>query len=331
MTSKDDINVDDAEFEDFLQGRGGLAQNLRDLPQPEPSAELDAAILAAAKAELENHPVATVAANDDTLHASNPPPRSFLRRWRVPLGVAASLLVTVQLVRMQSADESFTANTPPAPASMPAAAPAPEPAAAPSAAAQAEKRKPDMRAHEPPSEIAVDRQRMQSAPSLEPEYKRRARDTDRAEAANPSTGASEAPSQKFLRREENPEPKAQAAAPNEQAVPAQRFADTPPAPDAMPAPAARAMAPAAAPPPNPIAAPAPARAYANRAQVNADAAAKPTVSPAEAWLTKIDRLLQAGSQKDALDEWAQFRKAYPEYPVPDKLKEQIKVLQSAKP
>ena len=53
MTSKDDIDVDDKDFDAFLRREGDLAQRLQELPQAGPSAELDAAILAAAKAELE--------------------------------------------------------------------------------------------------------------------------------------------------------------------------------------------------------------------------------------------------------------------------------------
>ena len=38
------------------------------------------------------------------------------------------------------------------------------------------------------------------------------------------------------------------------------------------------------------------------------------------WLAAIDRLAQTGEKAAARDELEAFRKAYPEYPVPDKLK-----------
>jgi len=41
-------------------------------------------------------------------------------------------------------------------------------------------------------------------------------------------------------------------------------------------------------------------------------------------------LLTVGLPKDALAEWVQFRKAYPDYPAPEKLNDKIKALQDVK-
>lgn len=46
----------------------------------------------------------------------------------------------------------------------------------------------------------------------------------------------------------------------------------------------------------------------------------------KAWLAMIDELIKADLKRDALDEWAKFRKAYPNYPVPDKLDAKINML-----
>ncbi|WP_219115263.1 hypothetical protein [Janthinobacterium sp. UMAB-56] len=71
---------------------------LASLPQPAPSSALDAAILADAEKALQQ----PVAANDSadgvlrTLPAKKSP--DYLQRWRVPLGLAAAVLLTVNLI-----------------------------------------------------------------------------------------------------------------------------------------------------------------------------------------------------------------------------------------
>jgi|GEM_PF-929047 len=114
MSTQDEINISDAEFDAFLKGEGELTLMLRQLPQKQPSASLDDAILAAAKVELAKTPeapAATVvqpvqqAANDPVIPGKAQSKRSFASRWRVPMGLVASLFVTVQLVRMEVYDE----------------------------------------------------------------------------------------------------------------------------------------------------------------------------------------------------------------------------------
>ncbi|MGX9716612.1 hypothetical protein ACWYXJ_20535 [Janthinobacterium lividum] len=71
---------------------------LASLPQPAPSSALDAAILADAEKALHK----PAAANDSadgvlrTLPAKKSP--DYLQRWRVPLGLAAAVLLTVNLI-----------------------------------------------------------------------------------------------------------------------------------------------------------------------------------------------------------------------------------------
>lgn len=71
---------------------------LASLPQPAPSSALDAAILADAEKTLHQ----PAAANDSadgvlrTLPAKKSP--DYLQRWRVPLGLAAAVLLTVNLI-----------------------------------------------------------------------------------------------------------------------------------------------------------------------------------------------------------------------------------------
>lgn len=72
------------------------------LPQPSPSAELDAAILADAEQALATPLAKPLAANDSangvlrTLPAKKP--TDYLARWRIPLGLAAAVLLTFNLI-----------------------------------------------------------------------------------------------------------------------------------------------------------------------------------------------------------------------------------------
>ena len=54
-------------------------------------------------------------------------------------------------------------------------------------------------------------------------------------------------------------------------------------------------------------------------------AAPPAVAPKEE-LEKIEAMLRAGQEKEALAAWARFQAAYPDYPVPDALRARLKTL-----
>ncbi|MDN2704529.1 hypothetical protein O0881_21335 [Janthinobacterium sp. SUN100] len=109
---------------------------LATLPQPAPSSALDAAILADAEKALQQ----PAAANDSadgvlrTLPAKKAP--DYLQRWRVPLGLAAAVLLTVNLIgvdwfgskpaQFPVVGEPVTQEVTPAPVAVPAVAPATE-------------------------------------------------------------------------------------------------------------------------------------------------------------------------------------------------------------
>lgn len=92
---KDKDPFEDAALEAFTQGKGELAQRLREMPQPEPSPELDAAILGRIEAELKQSAGRPAAMND-------PVGPSFLTRWRVPLAAAAGGLFALVVVMHQA-------------------------------------------------------------------------------------------------------------------------------------------------------------------------------------------------------------------------------------
>lgn len=87
--NKDEMS-DDAQLDAFLRGESGLARRLQAMPQPSPSAELDAAILEKVRASMA--PVVREAANDPGAPGARPA-RSLGLRWRVPAGIAAMVLV----------------------------------------------------------------------------------------------------------------------------------------------------------------------------------------------------------------------------------------------
>lgn len=342
MTSKDDINVDDKDFDAFLKREGDLAQLLQKLPQAMPSAQLDAAILAAAKAELEKTPAppiqGTVAANDAEVPGNKSGGPSFIRRWRVPLGLAASLLVTVQLVRLEMTDEQTAPN---APAILfertPDAAPAP--AAISEAKVVEEVRAPELKS-------VPEEQRKKTRANTPPVERELAKEEDKVAVA-----ATTAPADV-----QKPVAESYATAPAKVA-PARLAEDQPVRAEAPllahePAPFS-APAPAPAPPPAPMtryspqssdaagsvsgrivvdprqaAAPALKAAATPPAAVTAStvAADEAAANPADAWLKKIDTLLRAGSDQEAVLEWRKFRKTYPDYVVPDALNQKMKSL-----
>ncbi len=90
------MNTHDQDNDDLHDAE--LKALLASLPQPAPSSALDAAILADAEKALPQ----PVAANDSadgvlrTLPVKKAP--DYLQRWRIPLGLAAAVLLTVNLI-----------------------------------------------------------------------------------------------------------------------------------------------------------------------------------------------------------------------------------------
>lgn len=115
--------VSDAEFDAFLRGDDALARQLAALPQPQPSATLDAAILRHVQADLRR----PIASNDAAR-------RGIVSRWSMPIALAASFVVTFSLLHewdgyISDAPAEVAAPVVVAPAA-PAAPAAAEPAAA---------------------------------------------------------------------------------------------------------------------------------------------------------------------------------------------------------
>jgi hypothetical protein len=118
-TKNTGLDDDNAKFDEFLQGKGELADLLRALPQEQPSSELDAKILADVRRSLQSSLIKTLPGNPVTQVAdvgpaanqtngaggavilpirSEPARRSgFLTRWRVPLGICATLVLSLSV------------------------------------------------------------------------------------------------------------------------------------------------------------------------------------------------------------------------------------------
>ncbi|HTD03450.1 hypothetical protein [Undibacterium sp.] len=366
MSSKEqhhDHHGDEAEFQEFLLGRGGLASNLQALPQAAPSAELDLAILSKVEAALKaGKPAPMLAANDPRIpeHKQaidgageavkrNPP---FQRQWRAPLATAASVaivgflglqwrhqlkqdasvlpsVVLYEVPQQQQVSAALAQKAPPPPAAAaPAALAVPQVAATapPVVAGNAAAPAPRLAAAKskiaaPPTEAAV-----------------AAADTERAGAGPMADGGADSTAYS--------DPVSVPAALSQTTrveIAGSRIASSPPmlaslAPSSVhpaPMPIAAPYAPIAAAPAAMAAtqefarrAPlADARALAPRQQDAPTASGNTQIKEANDWLALIEELLKAELRKDALDEWKKFRKAYPDYPVPDKVAQQLKALQ----
>lgn len=294
MTGKDKDQIDDG-FELFLQRQDELSRQLQSLPQPAPSAELDAGILAKVEAELERTAATQAAANDPAIPgaAASPLP-GFLSRWRTPLSMAASvMLVTLVLLRWQTqADKPVPLVVAQAPEqSSEQIPPQAGTAAAPS-----------------PAQPRVGREKIDGKMLA---ARPQAADAARTEVTTSNTQIAQAPD---TTREA--EAALQIAQADTQDAARKTYAPAPaPTPAPVPTAIARAEVPVAA-------APAPA---AIRPPVT-DSAPPNNPEKAKAWLALIDELLKADLRQDALAEWEKFRKAYPQYPVPEKFEARIKAL-----
>ena len=263
---------------------------LASLPQPAPSSALDAAILADAEQALQP----PVAANDsaDGVLRTLPAKKAHdsLQRWRVPLGLAAAVLLTVNLIGVEwfgskpaqfpVVGEPVTQQVMPAPVAAPVVVPAAPAAEAP-----------------PPLP-------MPAAPAPRAQAKMAPGPPAQSEAPVPAPAPAPA-----LR----PEPRLTATVPI-----------APPAPPPPPAPAAAMEQPMQAESSLQRQAPVP-RALAMPVPVAARSAPLPPPAKLDAsvWLVKIDALLKAGEGALAQEEWAAFRQAYPDYPVAEELRQRL--------
>ncbi|QYF93406.1 hypothetical protein KY495_22495 [Massilia sp. PAMC28688] len=316
---------DDEQFEAFLHGEDALARQLQALAQPAPPPALDAAILARARAAVEQE--RPRAANDEAPPA--PAARHPARlgwRWQVPAGIAATVLAG--LIARQSFESDTGVNVHEAAPTLEAAMP--QERAAPPAPAVAVAPAPDGRRDAAPAPAAV-------APS----------------ASGPSRAVVSRADKVPARSAQRPPPPA----------PAPSVAPAPPAAMA-PAPLAESII-APPPPPNEAAREATASRYRatlsargfgevqappasyqqdgeakgapHRAPVfphiatdravpvhaEAVAAPPPEQEAASVMLARIEALLAAGKQAEAASEWKKLRALHPGYPVPDSTREKL--------
>ncbi len=124
MNPQDHDHSDEGDFNAFLRGKGELAQMLRQMPQPTPSAALDEAILAAAQTALHQNPPANDAFVSNSTQGALP---SQFRRARWPYALAATVLLAVVAGvqwQSQTSDQGMIVAQAPAPSvAQPAAAP----------------------------------------------------------------------------------------------------------------------------------------------------------------------------------------------------------------
>lgn len=101
------MNIQDPKPQDdldaFLQGEDELSLLLREMPQPSPSARLDAAILAEAERAAARDQTPPAAANDAVLPVSERIRKpSLATRWGVAVGLIAAAALTCLLLMLQS-------------------------------------------------------------------------------------------------------------------------------------------------------------------------------------------------------------------------------------
>jgi hypothetical protein len=282
--NSDDMN--DAEFDAFLKGEDALSRELQAIPQTEPPAGLDAAILGRAQALMasDGRPAAANDAADGTI---SPLPRLGLR-WRVPFGIAATLMagVLAHQAWRASADRNRTAEV-----FETDQAPAPQSAT--------------------PPKVAIDAEKVASAPTV-------------AKAAPPVRPKQPAPQRSVpevsTTQVEKYSPEIEAAPPPPPVLSSYSRA---PAPAAAPA-SASAEASRAKASKVEVSGSRLVQAQRSSGSVSAQADAMKGAAPdPKLWLAAINELLKAGLRRDTLEEWDKFRAAYPDYPVPAETTDKI--------
>lgn len=340
--------MDDAEFDAFLKGEGDLSARLQALAQPSPSAELDAAILARATVDAARAPRPAAANDAGAANAPTPHLGRLSWRWRVPAGIAATVLVGVVANQSWRANEAaqveaMAVHEPPAEVAMvqpiqekaaelpPAAVvveakPAPKvnaPAMAAPAAAGAVAQSP------PPPPPQLDLMRPAPAPVVAaPEVDAELRDKKAAYAEKQSLDYTRSESKMKreslekssnvmggLKRDEAQQEQASTA--QVQAQIQARAQYQPPAPvQSQTQTQVQAPAPAAVSP---------------RSRFAGDTAIQPpskgiAVVTAPMQLELIEAMLKSGMKREALEEWKRFRATYPDYPVSQATQDQIKAI-----
>jgi hypothetical protein len=301
-----------------------IRRRYRELAREEPPRALDDAILAAARRELETRPAPLVA----------PTGR---RRWTVPVAAAAvivlsavltlivlSAVLTLHVQREQPDTESAAPQILQAPARKDEAG-----AVAPRAEMQEDK----LAAR--PKELEAQREKVE-APKVQPQ-RPRAQQASPAKAAKPAPPAGESSALATAPAESrpaadpgrfSPDPGPVAAAPPpppaSAPVPQMQMRQAPPALPPEPRAADSAAASATSPP----AAAEDRRAIGGlrdsaRFETRALAKRESVAEPPEKMLERIAALRRDGRQKEADDLYAEFRKRFPDYRIPEAMREQV--------
>lgn len=319
MSSRHDDHMDDAEFEAFLEGKGELADLLRQLPQPAPSPILSEKILADAEAALAK----TTSANDTVMPdaAGQPLPPHFLRRAGKPLALVASVALAVA-AGLQWYGHASQDSALPAGAVLVAKAPSIEvqPHAQPAEPPRAE-----LQRAEPPS---VEARQAPSTPHVPVAPKTAAPKT--AASGTQSTGAvvQDKASIEHERQEQQQDAARMLAQADSERHDTMLKTRDAPLETRLSTPAANMIAAAPPPPSLPLpthAVEAPTRSI----DVTAEHAGRMKAvvgEKAQAWLERIDELIKQDKRDEALRSWDDFRKQYPNYPVPEKLSGRINAL-----
>ena len=291
-----------------------LSRRYRDLAREEPPRALDDAILAAARREVRSHPAPLVAP-------------SGRRRWFVPVAAAAvivlSAVVTLHVQREQPGIDSPEYAPPPAARKDEAPPPAVAPRAEMREEQVAPKAKKDIDAlysKVEPQKGQPERRQRQAAPAPEPVAPSQAPAGEPSPLARAPVEAKPAEQERF-----SPDPGRVAAAPAP--PPAPQAQVQPSAPAAQPAPRAADSAGAAAGAAPPAAAEN-RRAFGGlrdspRLDQRTLAKREAQVEPPEKMLERIATLRREGRDKEADDLYAEFKRRYPDYRIPDALHEQV--------
>lgn len=286
-----------------------LSKRYRELAREEPSASVDAAILAASRRAVASRPSST--------------------RWAAPVSIAAVLVLAFGVTLQMQREEPGVESSVPAsgdPYSTPAT-PTPEPpptttaptATSPAAAAPAASPPTVAEPAAPPRQMAATREadRVSSPDAKVAQPKRDSSALKKEQRAAPQTMADAAAPA--------PPPR-----PFPQTVPAEAermLAPAPAAPPSIAAPPAPAQGPATAQMAPAPAAPPPAAAQARRSEMNVQglARAKEAAEPLpERELERIAKLRSEGRHEEADKALEAFRRAHPAYRIPEALWERVK-------
>jgi len=277
-----------------------LDRAYRETPRDEPPPELDARIRAAARRAVGTGPQSL------EQQAADARRRSWTSRWRLPLSVAATVVIAATLTVMMQEEERRPRDDAGRGASpmkvepaREAERPAPPPASAPDAA------------HSAPAAPAPRSRELESArqpAAARPEPAPQPKLEERARSPEPPAAADSAPSaatQRLENRQQAPVPAAAAPPAPPAPIPAQ-----PPALKAMPqtAPAGAASEPLRRD-----------RTLGDRPARASREAAPAAIRTPEAWVEHIRTLRVQGREAEATAELAELRRAYPDFQLPPDL------------